>query len=395
MLKNGRLFLPVLLLVAVPVVRAVYAPIPTQEQGKALTVYLGGGAYYDTNIFGAASGEIDSLVCQFLPSLAFNASVGKQTFASAAYRASLDYIANRPGKKLLDSHELAARLAHTFNPESEIDLSDSYQISKNPESLLPGVGTISGDQSYRRNQLDARFSLGLTRRTGLLFKMRQSTMAYEESRLGDELDRSEWTAGVTAGHSLLPTLKASAEYRYQRIDYWTSGWFKDKQSHFLLAGTDWALNSRVAASVRIGAEYRMRRSAHDIATPYAEIGVKRDYAKDSFVSVGYSYSLEETSGVQRFTDVAVNRLFVNWQHVLTPKLVGSALVDWDPSILQGRPGVSPNRNETNTRIGLTLTYRVLANWSLSSSLDIDRIRSDEPGRGLSRERVGVSARYAF
>jgi len=37
---------------------AIYAPIPEQEQGKALTYRLGASAYHDSNIFGAATGEI-------------------------------------------------------------------------------------------------------------------------------------------------------------------------------------------------------------------------------------------------------------------------------------------------------------------------------------------------
>ena len=41
---------------------AIYAPIPEQEQGRALTYRLGTSAYYDTNIFGAAYGAIDSMV---------------------------------------------------------------------------------------------------------------------------------------------------------------------------------------------------------------------------------------------------------------------------------------------------------------------------------------------
>jgi len=41
---------------------AIYAPIPEQEQGKALTYRLGASAYHDSNIFGAPSGAIDSMV---------------------------------------------------------------------------------------------------------------------------------------------------------------------------------------------------------------------------------------------------------------------------------------------------------------------------------------------
>ena len=87
---------------------AVYAPIPELEQGKALTVYLEAGSYYDSNIFGGSVQEIDSFVYELKPSLVFNASLDAKTFASAAYHLSFDYVPDRPGKKNLDSHEFVA-----------------------------------------------------------------------------------------------------------------------------------------------------------------------------------------------------------------------------------------------------------------------------------------------
>lgn len=375
---------------------AVYAPIPPVEQGKAITLYLGSGVYYDTNIFGGEDDRIKSLVYQLMPSLAFNASLQKQTFASFNYRLSLDYVAERPGKKLLDSHEFLARIAHTFTPETEIDLSDSYQLSKNPESLLPGVDRLlNSDQSFRRNQLDGRFSTSLTRRTGILFKSRVTSYRYESAPLAEGLDRDEIVFGAIAAHTLLPTLKASAEYRYQTIRYDLDGNFKNKQSHFLLGGSDYALNERVAVSLRLGIEHRQRKSNRNEVAPYVELGAKRDYGKGSFVSIGYSYSLEETSGIELYTDMVVSRFFVNWQHILTPKLTGTASLVWEPSTLRGRREISPDRNETNTRLGTALVYRPGGNWSVAGTLDVDRIHSQQVGRSLARERLGVSVKYAF
>lgn len=386
----------ILILFALPSARAVYAPIPQVEQGKPLTVYLGGGIYYDTNIFGAETGRVGSMVYQLLPSLAFNASVQKQTFASLNYRLSLDYIADRPGKKLLDSHELVARLAHTFTPETEIDITDSYQLSKNPESLLPGVGTLlTGDQSFHRNQFDTRFTSTVTRRNGVLLKARVTSYRYVNDDLARDIDRDEFLGGITAAHTLLPTLKATTEYRYQDIRYRFEGSRKDKVSNFLLGGADYALNARVAVSGRLGFEYRERRGDRDQLAPYIELGAKRDYAKGSFVSLGYSYSIEETTGVSLYTDMLVNRFFINWQHVITPKLTGTASLVWEPSLLRGRRGIAPDADETNTRLGTALVFRPFGNWSVAATLDVDRIHSDQPGRGLNRERIGLSVRYAF
>ena len=78
---------------------AVYAPIPEQEQGKAFTVTVDAGVSHDSNIFGSATNTIDSMVYSVAPKLAFNASVTKQTFLSAAYQLSFDYFDKRPTDK--------------------------------------------------------------------------------------------------------------------------------------------------------------------------------------------------------------------------------------------------------------------------------------------------------
>ena len=49
--------------------RAVYAPVPEQEQGKDFTVTLRGGVSYDSNLFGADAGATDSMIATFAPKL--------------------------------------------------------------------------------------------------------------------------------------------------------------------------------------------------------------------------------------------------------------------------------------------------------------------------------------
>jgi hypothetical protein len=80
---------------------------------------------------------------------------------------------------------------------------------------------------------------------------------------------------------------------------------------------------------------------------------------------------------------------------LSPKIIATGSFDWEPSILRGRRGISPDRDETNTRAGLALIYRPVNSWSLSATIDVDRVHSEQPGRGLARNRYGLSARYAF
>jgi len=376
---------------------AVYAPIPELEQGKALTVYLGTGAYYDTNIFGGATNEISSYVYELTPSIVFNASLDAKTFASASYQLTLDYMPDRPGKKELDSHELTARLAHTFTPLMELDLSDTYQISKNPESLLPGglPNVVNTDQSYRRNQFDGRYAAGLTKRTGLTFKVRSTRYDYENTDLGLSLNHDEYLAGLSLSHAVLPELQTILEYRHLIINYDTAGDTKDKRSDFLLVGADRAMNAQLALTGRLGMEHRQRSGGNNDTLPYAELGLKFDYGQGSYVSAGYGYSVEETSNIDVYSDMSVNRFFVNLQQTLTARFLVTGAVIWEPSRLHIRPGGGSDKNETNAQLGVALIYRPSKVWSISATFDYDRIDSDDASRQLKRARTGLNAKYVF
>jgi len=158
------------LLAALPA-QAVYAPIPEQEQGKDLTLSLRGGLAHDSNIFGSATNEIDSWVWTLAPRAAYNVSLTDQTFLSAAYALTLDQFDNRPGDKLLDSHDVSLRVAHAFSKVTTLDVSDVFTVSRNPESLLPGR-TLNTNQSFTRNQLDGRFSTPVNAKAGITAKAR-------------------------------------------------------------------------------------------------------------------------------------------------------------------------------------------------------------------------------
>jgi len=95
-------------------------------------------AYYDSNIFGAATGAIDSMVYSIAPKLR-SMCRGQTNVLSASYQPTLDYVENRPTDRLLLSHEAELRLAHAFTDVTNVDLSDSFHIEKNPQSLLAGV----------------------------------------------------------------------------------------------------------------------------------------------------------------------------------------------------------------------------------------------------------------
>ena len=373
---------------------AVYAPIPETAKGRALTATVAASVLHDSNIFGAPNNEIDSMVYRVAPSLSFNSSLSDQTFFSAGYGVTWDHVADRPGKRNLFSHAVNARLAHAFSPQTSIDLSDSYQIARNPESLLAGV-PLNTDQSFKSNQLDGRLVTSASERLGFTFKGRNITFDYENAVLAASLDRQETLLGASADFRLNPATKLLGEYRYQTIEYDRAGGLKDKDSHFLLAGVDYTAGPRLAVNGRVGLENRRRRGAPDEDAPYAELSGRYAYGEISFLSAGYVLTFEETSNVALYTDTKVNRFFVNVQHAVTPTLVVSGLFNYEPSTLQGRPGVSPDRDETTLRTGGAITYLAARNWSLSATIDWDNVDSDDASRDYDRTRVGLSGRYVF
>jgi hypothetical protein len=372
---------------------AVYAPIPEQEQGKALTYRLGASVYHDSNIFGAATGERDSMVYNISGSISFNGSIDDQTFASASYGVSNDHVVDRPGKKNLTSHNFAGRLAHSFSPVTNIDVSGAYDIEKNPESLLAGV-PLNTDQSFDRAEADIRYSSAIGQKIGTVAKYRFLNYAYDNTNLSNQLDRAENLLGLELSYAFLPETKLVGEYRYQTIGYDNGAALKDKTSHFLMGGFDYSPGKQLLISGRGGFEDRSRDSQPDTTVPYIEVTSRYTYAEGSFLSAGYSYTLEEPSDTTRFNDSKVSRLFLNLQHRLTGAFTASGSLTYAPSKLQGR-GAQVDIDETTTRFGLGLTWQPNKNWAVSGTYDLDNIDSDDANRGQNRDRFGVSANFTF
>jgi hypothetical protein len=372
---------------------AVYAPIPEQEQGKPFTVTVDAGLSHDSNIFGSARNTIDSMVYTFAPKLAFNASVTPQSFVTAAYQISFDYFDNRPTDKSLISHDVKLRLAHKFSDVTNVDLNEEFQIEKNPRSLLAGV-PLNSDQSFTRNQFDGRLPTSFGQKAGLVFKCRNIYFNYDDAVLSQSLDRMENLAGIELTDKFLPDVTLVGEYRYQAIGYAHAGGQKDKTSHFLLAGVDYTAGKQLTVSGRAGLEDRRRDGERSTTAPSVSLTLQHNYTEQSFLSAGYTYSLEETDNPALFTDTRMSRFFVNVQHAVTAMVVASGSITVEPSTLLGRRGL-PDVDETATRFGLGLTYVARKNFTLSATFDYDRVNSDSPDRKQDRTRFGLNGRLYF
>ncbi len=387
-----------LLFAALPL-RAVYAPIPEQDQGKDLVTSLRAGFSHDSNLFGAATDPVDSMIFTFAPRMTYNTSLTAKTFLAASYGATLDYFESRPGDKLLDSHDAMLRLAHAFSPATTLDVTNSLVLSRNPESALPGVGALPGvslnpDQSFTRNQLDGRFATPLHPKAVLTAKARSVFYKYRNDAVGRSLDRFENLYGVSADYAFLPEIKLVAEYRRQDVFYRKLGEIKNKDSDYLMAGADYLVAKKVSFSGRLGNEWRRRDAEASAQSPYVELSGKYDFAEKSYLVGGYVYTLEETSDTTRFTDSKVHRMFANAQKSITALIVASGSITYESTKLQGRRGQSDLAEDT-LRLGMGLSYLPTKNWTVSASYDHDRVFSEDAPRDMKRGRVGLTGSYTF
>jgi hypothetical protein len=372
---------------------AVYAPVPEQDQGKAFTFSVKSGLSYDSNIFGGATGAIESAVFKFVPKASYNASLTDQTFMSLSYELTLDHIEDRPGDKLLDSHMVMARVAHAFSAATTIDVVEMFMAASSPESLLNGL-PVNSDQSITLNQVDGSFTTTLAPKVGLSVKARTSQTSFRNATLARSLDRIENLYGLAGDYGVLANTKIIAEFRHQDVFYDKLGETKNKNSDFLMSGIDYTVAKKVTASGRVGLEWRHRASERSANVPFAEFTTKWDYAPESFITGGYMLTLEESSDTARFTDSRVNRYLVSIQHHVTALIVASGSLTFEPTVLKGRRG-QPNLDESTLRLGGALSYLPTKNWIVSGSIDYDRTKSDEAARDTKRLRFGVNGSYTF
>lgn len=376
---------------------AVYAPIPEQPpvETKDWTFSVKGGVSHDSNVFGAATNEISSTIWTLAPRIAYKSPPDKTSFWTS-YGLTLDQFDDRPGDKLLDSHDAMLAVEHKFTEQRKINVSDSLTVTRNPESLLAGV-KLNTDQSFTQNQLDGKFETGIGGKLSAAIKLRSTSFDYRDAALGRSLDRLENLYGVLAEYPV-GKVKTVGEFRHQDVFYAKLGEAKNKTSEYLMGGIDYKGNPKLTLTGRLGAEWRNRAAERDTVAPYAEFTTKWDLAgksdEGSFLLGGLDYRLEETSDTLRFNDSQVLRAFGSVRYWLQAKIVASASLSYEPSTLQGRRG-QRDIDETTVRSGLAVSYWRTKNWAINANLDYDRVRSDDAFRNLKRTRVGVSAVYTF
>ncbi|WOO39745.1 transporter [Rubellicoccus peritrichatus] len=373
---------------------AVYAPIPIQEQGKALTFSIDAGGYYDSNIFGSETTPVQSYVAEINGRLTANYSLTDQTFLSAYYDLEYLYLENRPGDKNLFNNRLGASVDHTFSPTMFLSVSDDFSLIQNPDSAIIASAPLQTDQSYLGNVFDIAFTMQVLEKLALVNKYRNYYINYDDSNLAQQLDRMEHLYGLELDYQYLPEWTIVGEYRFKYNDYRNNAPPKNSASNFLLAGFDYQFLEQLTLLARVGVDFRDRDSAPEETSPYGELTAVYQLGERSFVSGAFTYGIFETSDTTQFLDSEDAIFIVNSEVFVTDFIALSGSVLFQYSQLQGRGGI-PDADERTVRTGLGVSYLPTPNWAVIANYDYDFINSDVPGRSQVRNRIGLSGRYTF
>lgn len=375
---------------------SVYAPIPIQEQGKALTFSLEAGGYYDSNIFGSNTAPIESYVAEVTGRLTGNYSLTDQTFLSAFYELEYLYLENRPGDKNLFNNRLGASIDHTISPTMFISISDEFSLIQNPDSAVIASAPLQSDQSYLGNVFDFSFTAQVMEKLAVINKYRNYYINYDDSNLAQQLDRMEHLYGLELDYQYLPEWTIVGEYRFKYNDYRNNAPPKNSTSNFLLAGFDYQFLEELTILARVGVDLRNRDSAPDETSPYGELTAVYQLGERSFVSGAFTYGIFETSDTTQFLDSEDAIFLVNSEVFVTDFIAVSGSVLFQYSQLQGRAGNGfGDADERTVRTGLGISYLPTPHWAIIANYDYDFVDSDVPSRNQVRNRIGLSARYTF
>lgn len=374
---------------------AVYAPIPSQEQGDAFSGSISSGVYYDSNIFGAQNGRVSSVVGEIAPHVDYNQSLTDQTFFSADYDLQVLIFENRPGSDdVITNNFLTARIDHTFSPTVFASISDRFSYQQNPESAVVAGGVLQTDQSFFHNMVDVDVLWNITEIWSLQGKFRNQFWFYDDNTLADQLDRVQYATGAELGYVFLPELTIIGEYRFEYNDYSNDSPPKSNYSNFVLAGFDYDFTERFLIQVRGGAEFRIRENNPNRTSPYGEVTAVYALTERSYVSGAFTYGIFETTDTTSYLDQENLDLQLNFEYFVLPRVALSGSLFYQYAQLNGR-GAIADANEYTYRTGVGVTYLVTDDWSVWVDYDYDFVDSQVPGRNQVRNRVGGYVRYTF
>jgi uncharacterized protein (PEP-CTERM system associated) len=224
------------------------------------------------------------------------------------------------------------------------------------------------------------------------------------------LDRLEHLIHLDGRYQFCPTLVGLVGYSFRLATYTGDELLfpgsnlksddRDYYSHYLYAGVDYDLSTKLRATVRLGGQFTDYAEANESqVSPYADASLTYLFCPRSSVAVGVRHDRHATdvvspdAGGNPTLDAEATVVYLTLTHQITSKLVGSLMGQYQTS--EFNDGRNDGGVEDLFLMGANLSYSFSRHFSGEAGYNYDFLSSDAPGRDYHRSRVYLGLRAAY
>jgi Putative beta-barrel porin 2 len=345
---------------------------------------------YDDNVFAQHSNQRGSGFTEL--SLIVGSHIGNErTRLDAELATGLDFYWDRPGRSIDPNISLTLSLSHQLSPRAYLTFNDYFSYAAEPNLQL-GVGVTNRVSNYFYTANTLAFGYQWTPRFSTVTSYTANVLYYDNSSIGNSINRLENLIAQQFRFLVLPTVTAVAEYRFGYIDYFSNSGL-NSYSNYALGGADLTLSSRLALSFRAGAEFihyerQQPGQQQDLVDPFVESTLTYQYQPGSDLEWYNRYGVEQSDLGQGYRRTYRTGLKISHRAGERLRLVGAIYYSYNEY-------VNPSFTENVLDLNLGVTYQINRAFALTAGYTFERDFSDVITRDYYRDRVYLGAIVAF
>lgn len=371
-----------------------FRPSPNIGEGAFSNLPIQLGVFtsigYDDNVFLQHADRRGSGITEAAVDLSTH--IGNQrTMFDLDLSPGLDYYWDRPGRSIDPDIRLTLSFLHQLNQRAYLAVSNFSTYTAQPNYQY-GIGSPVSVLDYFYDSTTVSFGFQWTPRFSTVTSYTGGLLLYENSQLGNLLNRLDNIFAEQFRFLVLPRITAVAEYRFEYVDYFTND-ILNSYTNYALAGLDLTISPRLTFTFRAGAEIRnyMQQIAgfqQDLTGPFFESTLVYRYRPNSYLEWYNRYGIEESdigTGYRKTyrTGLQISHAFGERFNLLASVFYAHNQYE-EPSF---------EENVLNVNIGLT--YRLRKSLTLSAGYTLDRDFSAVTSRDYYRDRVYVGLLFTF
>jgi hypothetical protein len=223
--------------------------------GLKLSPFLSERVEYETNIFQTPSHAQDDVIFKTIPGFVIDYTFGAHSL-SAGYRAEILNYVDLTDQNTVH-HIMATQLRLDF-PRLLLTLRDDFTRTSDPPNseltgrVLSNTNVLTPEAEFR---VTPRFS------TGIMYSW--TRVRFDDSSIGDLIDRDEHVVGGTVYWKFVPKADVGLTYRYDQTNF-TEATDRDYHSHELRVGLRGDVTAKISSTLYVGYLWRIAEHSDQV-----------------------------------------------------------------------------------------------------------------------------------